>query len=1091
MTRARVCVCVCVFARYINVYTCSGDGYLGWTWLPNTHTEGSKMQALIINHGTMPGAKMTKYNKGYTLVHEMGWCLLCAYPTCKPHLFLAALSTARAAGITNSSLVAHPCCCLWCGTGHYFGLLHTFQKGTCTSDKDDGVDDTPMEKSPASSCTTYSRDTCPNNQGMDPIWSFMDYSYDACMYKFSQGQIERMRSMMTKHRPSLIQNSFTGQSVPAINSYPPPSPSYYQPPPPPPPPPPYQPPPSPYQPYQPPPPPVTAAPTPASIKIMSFGTVPNGRGLMEGRAGPTTVQFYAPPSNGPYVVHISLRSRLGLHLGSADFEAVTNGYGRATLNVVLHGSPGGQTGCTVKASLVQQRYSGGYSWWNNVDAVDTMYDAYVVAKSTTTPVPTTAKVAASMTIVSLGSTRGVVQGSSAMALIQYQAGPIAIAIKTTLRSESGQYLGGSEFTSVASHQGTVRIPVAVNAYVNPQNGAVLEAHLIPQMYTSSTNWWSHVLAEFKLQNVAVHAATTTQKPTTATRESTLHIVSFGSAASSSVVVAGSTAYAKIQWSSPVSDLVVQMTLRTQDDLHIASSGFQALQGGSGVANVAFDTDARLIPQSGCILKMIMVRKSIADTRVDWYNLALANAVTGNIEIRTRATAPVPTTSKYMPPVQFSVTAVAQQNSLVSGANNQIQIRYQINAGSASYVVQSVLRSSSGQYIAGVDWQDLPTRSGSGTMQLSVNVPASTKAQSGCKLTTTLTLKQYVGGSWFDHVEQEIITSNLQIAASQTSFVPPVANDASIQVVTFGSAKSIRQFGAAYASCKYVGPPGEQLVLQATLRSAGGAIVAQSGIHDLGFANTGTSAVLLRLPENVLVQSGCVLTVVMQRQSIVAKGGAWWGSPLAVGSMRNVQVLPKIGGVLAPAPVMVTTKTQAYAQANVGFVSIGSSSAGPKLALKAANAITVRYTAPAQKMPLLIQVDLFNPTGQKLKTSDLIQVEGNTGEKMLSIFLDNGSPGVGYSLKVWLVQKSVSDLICCKIYFFSHVYLCVLHGLVQSAEPLRWPWTSVQPMHNALASSFWHAMLHSISPQEHRTKFRRIALLWGTGRGQQPQLVAAY
>ena len=53
-------------------YSCSGDGYLGWTWLPWTHDEGDDKQALIINHDSMPGGAQTKYSLGYTLVHEMG-----------------------------------------------------------------------------------------------------------------------------------------------------------------------------------------------------------------------------------------------------------------------------------------------------------------------------------------------------------------------------------------------------------------------------------------------------------------------------------------------------------------------------------------------------------------------------------------------------------------------------------------------------------------------------------------------------------------------------------------------------------------------------------------------------------------------------------------------------------------------------------------------------------------------------------------------------------------------------------------------------------------------------------------------------------
>jgi len=42
-------------AADINVFTCSGDGYLGWTWLPWTHGEGSNFQALVMNYESMPG----------------------------------------------------------------------------------------------------------------------------------------------------------------------------------------------------------------------------------------------------------------------------------------------------------------------------------------------------------------------------------------------------------------------------------------------------------------------------------------------------------------------------------------------------------------------------------------------------------------------------------------------------------------------------------------------------------------------------------------------------------------------------------------------------------------------------------------------------------------------------------------------------------------------------------------------------------------------------------------------------------------------------------------------------------------------------
>eukprot|EP00035_Acanthoeca_spectabilis_P036435 m.39554 g.39554 ORF g.39554 m.39554 type:complete len:889 (-) comp7974_c0_seq1:216-2882(-) len=166
-------------SKYLNVFTCSGDGYLGWTWLPWTHGEGSNMQAVIVNQNSLPGGTFSKYSLGYTLVHE---------------------------------------------TGHYFGLLHTFARGVCTGVGDDGVDDTPLEARGGSSCGTnfddYTRDTCTNDPGADPLWSFMDYSYDQCMQRFSAGQVARMREMTDLHRPGLVANSFAGylNSAPATSA---------------------------------------------------------------------------------------------------------------------------------------------------------------------------------------------------------------------------------------------------------------------------------------------------------------------------------------------------------------------------------------------------------------------------------------------------------------------------------------------------------------------------------------------------------------------------------------------------------------------------------------------------------------------------------------------------------------------------------------------------------------------------------------------------------------------------------------------------------------------------------------------------------
>lgn len=73
--------------------------------------------------------------------------------------------------------------------GHYFSLNHPFGAG-CVTDAD-GIADTPITSDPFYGCPNFGDDTC-----TDPVlWmSYMDYVDDACMYMFSEGQIDQMEA---------------------------------------------------------------------------------------------------------------------------------------------------------------------------------------------------------------------------------------------------------------------------------------------------------------------------------------------------------------------------------------------------------------------------------------------------------------------------------------------------------------------------------------------------------------------------------------------------------------------------------------------------------------------------------------------------------------------------------------------------------------------------------------------------------------------------------------------------------------------------------------------------------------------------------
>ena len=155
-------------SRVLNLYTASlGLDYLGWATLPESRVETDDYAGVVLLDQSLPGGDAAPYNLGHTGTHEVG---------------------------------------------HWAGLYHTFSGG-CTS-PNDGVEDTPQQLRGTSGCPTPPPDSCPLDPGLDPVHNYMDYSDDACMTEFTDGQRSRVGAMLARFRPTLAAGGFGLATVP-------------------------------------------------------------------------------------------------------------------------------------------------------------------------------------------------------------------------------------------------------------------------------------------------------------------------------------------------------------------------------------------------------------------------------------------------------------------------------------------------------------------------------------------------------------------------------------------------------------------------------------------------------------------------------------------------------------------------------------------------------------------------------------------------------------------------------------------------------------------------------------------------------------
>lgn len=137
--------------NHLNIWVCTiGSGILGYAQFPgdNLRTDGIVVDTKYF--GTTNNVQ-APFNQGRTTTHEVG---------------------------------------------HWLNLRHIWGDGNCNMD--DFVSDTPVSNQPNYGCPQYPISHCESN---DMFMNYMDYVDDSCMFMFTKGQKQRMRSVFAPNGP--------------------------------------------------------------------------------------------------------------------------------------------------------------------------------------------------------------------------------------------------------------------------------------------------------------------------------------------------------------------------------------------------------------------------------------------------------------------------------------------------------------------------------------------------------------------------------------------------------------------------------------------------------------------------------------------------------------------------------------------------------------------------------------------------------------------------------------------------------------------------------------------------------------------------
>ena len=137
--------------KFLNIYVCDLSNALGFASFPGSNESRDAVVIDFEHFGTIDVSPPC--NKGRTATHEVG---------------------------------------------HWLNLLHVWGDGNCGSDQ---VSDTPVQETENYGCPSHPSPSCDNDGDM--FQNFMDYTDDACMNLFTNGQKERMHATLNVERSTI------------------------------------------------------------------------------------------------------------------------------------------------------------------------------------------------------------------------------------------------------------------------------------------------------------------------------------------------------------------------------------------------------------------------------------------------------------------------------------------------------------------------------------------------------------------------------------------------------------------------------------------------------------------------------------------------------------------------------------------------------------------------------------------------------------------------------------------------------------------------------------------------------------------------